>query len=370
MNLEPTDEQRALRDTVRRHLAERADVTGHVRSMLDDATGTTARAWEGLAALGATAVLVPTDYDGLGMTMGEACIVAEELGAGLDPGPWRSSCVAAPRAVARFAAESAAAELLSAIAHGNRLATVGPLTASRVTVTEGANGTVLNGRFDVADAAAADVLLAIVSDGPDARLYAVDTAMVSVVLRRGIDDTSKVFDVALSNTPARLLGTAEPRAVTALVDDVVVISAADALGAAQRLLDTVVGYAKTRVQFGHPIGSFQSVAHLCVDMFETVELVRGGVMHAAWAADHAEPRERHLAALRLKGFATRLAAVGDTAIQVLGGIGFTWEHDAHLYLKRLLSWTVYLGSSGPAFEAIGQELATSPDDERLTRKRA
>ena len=112
--------------------------------------------------------------------------------------------------------------------------------------------------------------------------------------------------------------------------------AADALGAATAVMNLAVEYAKVRRQFDQPIGSFQAVQHLCVDMYEAVELARSGVIHALWAADAAEPAERHRAALRAKAFAGRLASVGDTAIQVFGGIGFTWEHDAHLYLKRLL----------------------------------
>jgi acyl-CoA dehydrogenase len=120
-----------------------------------------------------------------------------------------------------------------------------------------------------------------------------------------------------------------------------------------------VEYAKVRKQFGQPIGSFQAVQHLCVDMYETVELARSGVIHALWAADAAEPAERHLAAIRTKGFAARLATVGDIAIQVLGGIGFTWEHDAHLYLRRLLSWSALLGGSDQYLKEVGVRLARS-----------
>jgi len=91
-------------------------------------------------------------------------------------------------------------------------------------------------------------------------------------------------------------------------------------------------------------------------MYETVELARSGVIHALWAADNAGPDERHLAALRAKAFAGRLATVGDTAIQVFGGIGYTWEHDAHLYLKRLLSWSELLGRPDRYLTEIGARL--------------
>jgi len=362
MNLEQNEEQRALRDTVRRFLAERASVADHVRPMLDDPTGTDPHVWQALADLGATGVLIPAEFGGAGMSMVDATIVAEQIGAGLLPDPWLSSAVAAPRAIARFNANAAAADLLSGLADGALIATVGPLGPSSLRAIERPAGHVLAGELGVvADVAAADVLLAVVERDGDAALYRVDTSApeLSVTPLRGIDQTRRSFHVGLDNAPALLLGTAEPQAVTALIDDVLVASAADAVGAAQRLVDMVVDYAKTRVQFGQPIGSFQSVAHLCVDMYETVELARSGLIHAAWAADDADPDERHLAAIRLKGFAARLATVGDTAIQVFGGIGFTWEHDAHLYLKRLLSWSALLGHADPYLEEVGDLFAKS-----------
>jgi alkylation response protein AidB-like acyl-CoA dehydrogenase len=94
-------------------------------------------------------------------------------------------------------------------------------------------------------------------------------------------------------------------------------------------------------------------------MYETVELARSGVIHALWAADNADADERHLSALRAKAFAGRLATVGDTAIQVFGGIGYTWEHDAHLYLKRLLSWSAFLGGPDHYLTELGALLAKS-----------
>ena len=161
----------------------------------------------------------------------------------------------------------------------------------------------------------------------------------------------------LDGTPCDRLGATSPQAIEAVIDDVLIASAADALGAAQAVMHLAIEYAKVRKQFGQVIGSFQAVQHLCVDMYETVELARSGVIHALWAADNADADERHLSALRAKAFAGRLAAVGDTAIQVFGGIGYTWEHDAHLYLKRLLSWSDFLGGSDRYFTNIGASLA-------------
>ena len=354
MNLELTDEQVALRDTVRQYLAEKASVASHVRPMLDDPKGTTEIVWHGLAGLGATGVLVPQDHDGSGMTMVEAGVVAEEMGAALNPGPWLSSAVAATRALTRTGADDG---LLAEIACGTAIATVGPLSGARPV----ANGATLRGEIKaLPDAAAATVLLVIAEEPTGAGLYAVDPTSdgVTVTARTHVDPTRKLFDVEFDGATGRRLADAPADAIDALVDDVMIARAADALGAADAVMKLAVEYAKVRRQFDQPIGAFQAVQHLCVDMFETVELARSGVIHALWAADAAEPVERHRAALRAKAFAGRLTSVGDTAIQVFGGIGFTWEHDAHLYLKRLLGWSAFLGAPDRYLEEVGAQLVS------------
>jgi len=363
MNLELTDEQIALRDTVRRFLAEKAGIAGHVRPLLDDPAGLTTAVWRGLAELGATGLLVPEELGGAGMTMVEAGIVLEELGAALHPGPALSTIVAATRALSRMSAAGNAARLLTGIADGSTIATVGPLDGCRPTAVVRDDGVALRGEItEAADVASADVLLVIAEEGTGAGLFAVDCSARGVVAtpRPGIDQTRKRFRVTLDDTPAQRLASPSQDAIQALVDDVLIAHAADALGAARAVMNLAVEYAKVRRQFGQPIGSFQAVQHLCADMYETVELARSGVIHALWAADSADDEERHLAALRAKGFAGRLATVGDTAIQVLGGIGYTWEHDAHLYLKRLLSWNAFLGGPDGYLTEVGARLAPSP----------
>ncbi|MCW2650368.1 MAG: hypothetical protein QOE41_927 [Mycobacterium sp.] len=362
MNLELTDEQVALRDTVRRFLAEKAAVATHVRPLLEEPTGRTDEVWHGLAALGATGLLVPQEYGGDGMTMVEAGVVAEELGAALHPGPWLSSAVAAARALTRTDGGDAAAALLAGIADGTTVATIGPLSGPSPASAESQEGVILRGEITaLPDAAAADIVLVLAEDGGEAALFAVDptSAGVTVAVRPHIDQTRKLFDVVFDGAPARRLAPAPEDAIQRIVDDVLTAYAADALGAASAVMKLAVEYAKVRRQFDQPIGSFQAVQHLCVDMYETVELARGGVIHALWAADAAEPAEHHLAALRAKAFAGKLASVGDTAIQVFGGIGYTWEHDAHLYLKRLLGWSAFLGGADQSLEAVGKQLVLS-----------
>lgn len=365
MNLELTDEQVALRDTTRRFLAEKASVSDHVRPLLDDPTGTDGSVWHGLAGLGVTGLLVPEDCGGAGMTMVEAGIVAEELGAALHPGPWLSTAVAAPRTLNLLGANDTAAELLRGIADGTTIATVCFLGLANVSAGRRDDGAVLRGEITgVPDAAAADVLLALADDADGTALFALPNgaAGVSVAAEHGVDPTRKHFRVAFDEAPARRLGPVAAQHVAAVVDDVLIAAAADALGAARAVMDLAVEYAKTRRQFGQPIGSFQAIQHLCVDMYETVELARSGVIHALWASDvfpgaDGHSGERHLAALRAKAFAGRLAAVADTAIQVFGGIGYTWEHDAHLYLKRLLGWSAFLGGPDRYLTELGAALA-------------
>lgn len=364
MNLELTDEQVALRDTVRRYLTERANIADHVRTMLDDPTGTTAAVWGGLVDLGTTSLLVPTDRGGDGMSMTDAGLVCEELGAALYPGPWSSSAVAAPRALLRFGADSERAnELFAGIADGSLVATVAvPSRDGTSFVAERRHGgVVLHGDIrNVPDAAAADVLLAF-EGGPSAELFAIPLGSQGsrVSLNSGIDLSRKTFRVTLDGARAPVVAVADESTTEAVVDDMIIAWAADALGAARQVLQLTIEYAKVRRQFGAPIGSFQAVAHLCVDMHETVELARSGVQHALWAADFADNEERHRAALRVKAFSGRLATVGDLAIQVFGGIGFTWEHDAQLYLKRLLSFSRFLGTPGDYLEQVGRQLLRS-----------
>ncbi|MFG1934707.1 acyl-CoA dehydrogenase family protein [Mycobacterium sp. NPDC048908] len=342
MNLELTDEQVALRDTVRHFLAEKASLATHVRPMLGHPTGTTEDVWHGLADLGATGVLVPQEHGGSGMTMAEAGVVAQELGAGLYPGPWLSTAVAATRALTRMGAR--ADSLLNGIADGSVIATVGPLAGPCPVVDDAA---LVGDIPSLPDAAAATALLVLAEDRAGAALFAVDAAAVGISMteRAHVDPTHKRYDVRLDGVPAERVASASAGDIEGLRDDVLIAYAADALGAATAVLNLAVDYAKVRRQFGRPIGSFQAVQHLCVDMYETVELARSGVLHGLWAADAAPPEERHLAAVRAKAFAAQLATVADTAIQVFGGIGYTWEHDAHLYLKRLLGWSAFLGGS-------------------------
>jgi len=331
VNLELSDEQVALRDTVRRALA-----AGR------------------LAGLGVLDVLVPGSSGGSGLGMVEAAIVSEEMGRALHPGPWLATAVAAVRAAAAAGA---------VFVPGDRAAAVAlPWPGHDPGFAVDAAGRVTGSQDHVIGAPAADVLLLPATRDGAVVLVAVAVAVegVGAAAEPGLDATTALGTVSVDGADGEVLGRLPDGALDAVRDDVLVGWAADALGAARAVLGLAVEHAKVRHQFGQPIGAFQAVQHLLVDALETVELVAGGVLHAAWAADWGEPDERHLAALRLKAFAGRLATVGDSAIQVLGGIGYTWEHDAHRYLRRLLGWSVAFGSASTYQVELGRRAMMTP----------
>ena len=320
MNLELSDEQLELRATLRRWAAADAPVAVQARPLLDGATWKADGAWQALVDMGVAGPLDVVD----------ATVVAEELGRVLYPGPWRSTIAGA------WLAAAAGAD--GAVPDGAAAAVVldGEVVLDGDTVSGTAEHVLGLPQADVALVRAGTTLVAV-------DVTAADDG-------HGIDPTSPDATLRLDRTPARVVAELADDAADDVRDRIAIVHAADALGAAQAVLDIAVEHAKVRHQFGQPIGAFQAVAHLCVDLLETVELARSGVLHAAWAADAGTREERRLAVLRLRGFADRLATVGDGAIQVLGGIGYTWEHDAHLHLRRLLRWSATAGPSSSRVE--------------------
>ena len=364
MNLELTVEQSALRESLRRFLLERASVATYVRPLINEPAEANDEVWKGLADLGAAGLLVPADLGGAGLTMAEAGIAAEEFGAGLYPGPWLSSSVAAVRTLTRLDTAGVGDSLLADIAAGSMTAAVaGILGDGQCSVATDRDGQpTINGEVDfIRDLGTADIALVLANERCGQALFMVATKSPGVHCepREFIDPTTRLYTLKLSGAAAQRIATAAPSDAQAIGDDMLIACAADALGAARAVTELAIAYAKIRHQFGKPIGSFQAVQHLCADMYETVELARGGVIHALWAADAGDGRGHHLAALRTKGFAPRLATVADTAIQIFGGIGYTWDHDAHLYLKRLLGFSELAGSPDNHLQEIGAHLAPS-----------
>jgi alkylation response protein AidB-like acyl-CoA dehydrogenase len=367
MNFELSEAQEILRQTVRRFLAESAPVSPYVRGQLEDPRGTTDAAWRGLADLGLLGLLVPDPLGGTGVGMVEMGLVCEELGRAIHPGPFASSALTAASLLANVGTESERRDLLPSIASGRTVATVAlyepdrrydwrtPATEAR----ESGDGLVLHGvKSLVGDVLAADLVLVVARDprGAGLAVFAVDPRSegVSLAASSSVDDTRKIGTLTLDGARARRLGAGDAAAaIETAVDRSAVGLAADALGAASRAHELALAYAKEREQFQRPIGSFQAVQHLLVDMLQDLELARAAIYYALWAADEAEPVERRRAAAVAKAFASgRLPAVGAAAIQIFGGVGFTWEYDVHLYYKRLLSMQAGFGDEQLHLDAL------------------
>jgi alkylation response protein AidB-like acyl-CoA dehydrogenase len=283
--------------------------------MYDDPIGTTPEVWKGLADLG---VLDP------GLAMVELGVVLEEMGRAVHPGPFLSSAVGATGAILTVAPDD---QLLAGLADGSTIATLA-LDLDRVP-----------------DAAAADVVL--VRDGDD--LYAVEDFDVTPVPTP--DGTRKVGALKVKDR-GRLVGRGD---LQGAIDRWMIGYVVDGVGAAGAALDLAVAYGHEREQFDRPIGSFQAVQHLCADMLTALELGRAGAYYGLWAADHADAAELHRAATMAKAFASEtFFRIGADAIQVFAGIGYTWEHDIHLFYKRLLTLQHTLGGTREHLEELAR----------------
>jgi acyl-CoA dehydrogenase len=370
VDFEFSEEQELLRESVARFLAERAPIA-YVRSMLEDARGTTPEVWNGLAGLGVVGLLAPESAGGAGMGMVDLAPVLEELGRAVHPGPFTATAVGAVSAVALSGDESASADVLPGLAAGTTVGTIALLEPGRraewrepATVAEpgpakpGSGGWRLTGtKQHVPDALGADVIVVSAAAGGEPALFLVDgvaAAGVTVTPTPSVDATRKEATVELAAAPAARLGSGDATAVIAeVVDRLHVAAVIDGVGAASRALAIAVEYAKDRRQFGVPIGTFQAVQHLCADMLRAVELARAAAYYACWACDAADQVERHRAATMALAFAgDELYSVGADAIQTHGGIGFTWEHDLHLYYKRLLTLQETGGGSVTQLEEL------------------
>ncbi|TWG02767.1 alkylation response protein AidB-like acyl-CoA dehydrogenase [Streptomyces brevispora] len=345
MGIGITEEHRELAQAVRGWLA-RAVPPGEIRKLLDAdepaATGARPAYWDGLAEQGLLGIHLPEECGGGGGGLLDLAVVLEEAGRAALPGPCLASTLAS--AVLHASAPDASA-LVRDLATGRRTGAVA-LGPGSLTAVEQEDGHLLDGELPpVLCADGADLLLLPAASVTGTRWFAVDTATRGLAVRshRSADPTRPTAEVRAEGVlvPAgRLLPTD-----SGLVRDLAaVLLAADACGTAARSLDTATEHARIREQFGRPIGQFQGVKHLCADMLVRVEQARALTWDAARAAT--EPPEVRGMAAALAAATALDAAYGcaKDAIQILGGIGFTWEHDAHLYLRRALVARQLLGS--------------------------
>ncbi|HEY8478451.1 MAG TPA: acyl-CoA dehydrogenase family protein [Spirillospora sp.] len=336
-----TEEQRELRDALRRFFADKSPPS-EVRRLMETPGGHDPAMWAQMAGqLGLQGLAIGEEHGGAGFGMRELAVVFEEMGRALVCTPYLATVTAA----AALEAGAGGHDLLPAIADGSTIATLavaedgGSWDPGSVTAVY-ENGVLRGVKNFVIDGHVADLLL-VAATGPDGvGVYAVETtAENGAGLTRTplavLDQTRKLARIELDGVPARRVG--GEAALARALDVAAVALAAEALGGAQKTLDMTVEYARTRHQFGRPIGSFQAVKHRCADMFVLVESARSAVLHAATVADE-DPAGLPAAAALAKAYSTdAYARTAGEAIQLHGGIGFTWEHDAHLYFKRARS---------------------------------
>jgi alkylation response protein AidB-like acyl-CoA dehydrogenase len=342
MDLMPTPEQDAIRDSVRAFLEAELPMA-RVRALMGAPASAYDDLWRAAAALGFFALGLPEARGGAGYSLTEEMVLFEELGRTLAPGPWLGTVLAA-HALAD-AGDRARAPLARLLAGELRAAACidawgGPL-AVRGDRVSGTRSTVLGaglaGAFVVVDDAG--VLFVTADEG------------VAVAPVASLDATNPVGTVTFRDAPCIVL-TGDRAAVTALRRAATVLACADAVGGIARTLEMSVEYAKVRHQFGKPIGSFQAVKHRCADMAVRAEVARSATIYATVSARGAvADADFQVAVAKVLCANAYLQNAADN-VQNHGGMGFTWECDAHLYVKRARAFDATLGSRHAQLDAL------------------
>ncbi|GAA5059642.1 acyl-CoA dehydrogenase [Thermocatellispora tengchongensis] len=334
MNLLLTPEQGELRAAFRSFLREAAPMA-EVRRAMESADGYDRAAYARLnGELGLAGLIVPEEHGGAGAGFADLAVALEETGAALLPGPFLATVFAAI-AIRESGDPAAAKEHLPGIAAGSTVATLAPLPGTPATVEAGPGGA-LSGELTALNGAEAGLLVVAAGE----RLYAVDPQAGGVTRTplATLDLTRRQARVRLEAAPARPIGT-----LGRTPDLVAVALAAEQLGVLRRCLDTIVAYSKIRVTFGRYIGSYQGVKHKLADMHCALEQAESIVRYAAWAADESPADLPEAAALAQAYVGPACFRVARDHLLLHGGIGYTWEHDAHLYYKRAKTDEVLLG---------------------------
>ncbi|WP_219416823.1 acyl-CoA dehydrogenase family protein [Pseudonocardia nigra] len=347
-----TPEQEDLRRGVRQFCAEFAD-EATVRRLMDGEPGHDPAVWARLGGeLGVLGLAVPEALGGAGGGLVDQAVVAEEFGAALLPGPVFGTVGLVVPALVELGGD----ELLADLLEGSRMAAFAvPDRSGRYDpelVTVSASDGALSGEVRQVVDGAADVLLVAARGADGVGLYAVEGGERTPLST--LDRTRRQATVRFDATPGRLLaaGADAERAITAALRVGAALLAAEQVGGAQRLLDTTVAYAGTRLQFGRPIGSFQAVKHRCADMLVLVEHARSAAYHAAWTLQDGTDDPDLAVSVAQATCSEAYQRVAFDTVQMHGGIGFTWEHPTHLYVKRAVTDAALLGSAAVHRERI------------------
>ncbi len=345
MQFRLSESQEILRDSAREFFAGECPIA-EVRRLMEAESAYDAGLWAKLAAQGYTGIIFPEEYGGVGLGIAELILLMEEAGRGLLPGPLFSTVALAGAVLQAAGTPEQKKTYLTPICQGTARSTVALLEASvswdpADIRMDSAGGKLMGEKLFVSDAGVADFIVVVARGGA----FVVDARDPGIRISpmTGMDLTRKLYAVECDGAPAEKLG--HPGGLSRGLDVATAALAAEMVGGMQRTLELAVEFAKTRKQFGKPIGSFQAVQHQCADMYLETESARSAAYYAAWALQEIAP-EAALAVSIAKTYASDACrAVGNRGIQIHGGMGFTWENDLHLYYRRAKASETMLGDA-------------------------
>ena len=368
MNFAFSDEQETLREFVRNFLEEKSSEAS-VRDQMETDSGFDPDVWQQMSEqMGLQSLIIPEEFGGQGFGYVELIVVLEEMGRSLLCAPFFSSVVLAANTLIHSGDESAKAELLPQIASGT-IATLafteenGKWDQSGITMqaSESEGGYTLDGsKMYVLDGNTAEIILVAAQTANGVSLFSVNAEAEGLTKTSlaTMDQTRKQSKIDFSGTPATLIGE-EGKGwdiLSTVLDLAAVGLAAEQVGGAQMCLDMAVEYAKVRVQFGRPIGSFQAIKHKCADMLLEVVSAKSAAYYAGWCAAEMNDELPSTASLAKAYCSEAYFHAAAENIQIHGGIGFTWEHPAHLYFKRAKSSELLFGDPTYHRELLAQRI--------------
>jgi alkylation response protein AidB-like acyl-CoA dehydrogenase len=375
MDIGFTEEQELLRDSARRFLESECD-TQFVRRQMAEPAAVTDEFWCKLAEQGWLGIVYPEEEGGSGLGLVDLVVLMEEMGRAVMPGPFLSTVLLGGAAIGKAGSPAQRRQWLPQIAAGTAKAALAwtepnlRWDAAGITLVarEAAGGYTLSGtKLFVGDAHLADILVvaartrdgSTMEDGVSLFLVPRDAPGLTITVLPTIDETRKLCEVGLDSVALRadaLLGGEHMgwAPLSRVIANATVALAAEMCGGAQQVLDMTVAYAKIRVTFGKPIGSYQGVKHQAADMLVAIENAKSLTYYAAWAVDQGQG-DALLAVSMAKAAASDMyRKVAGTGIQLHGGIGMTWEHDLQLYFKRAKASEVAFGDATWHRERVAQ----------------
>ena len=369
MNFAFTEEQEELRKTVRAFLDAKSPETA-VREQMETVNGFDPSVWSQMGSqMGLMGIHIPEEFGGMGFSYIELGVVLEEMGRSLLCAPYFSTVVMAANTLMQSGDDAAKKKYLPAIASGETTATLasvepsGKWDESGVTMQAKGSGSsfALTGtKMFVLDGHTASLIIVSARTAKGVSLFAVDgnaKGLTRTALST-MDQTRKQAKLEFADVPATLIGTEGKgwEVLTRVNDLIVVALAAEQVGGAQKVLDMAVEYAKVRVQFGRPIGSFQAIKHKCADMLLEVESAKSAAYYGMWCAAEMNDELPSVASLSKAYCSEAYFHAAAENIQIHGGIGFTWEHPAHLYFKRAKSSELLFGDPTYHRELLAQRI--------------